>query len=272
MKAVNKPLLPPNIKIGLIASWVSSLLLLTLCFGHPAQAERMESDSFVVQFGNFNSGSGEQDSTSYNLTQTLGQIAPGPYSSATKFLGSGFQYIYTINYFRFAISKLYVNFEELQAGTHKTDSNVLSIDTKGAGGYIVYAYETHPLMHSNNTDVIPDTTCNAGTCTQTTAQPWTNQAIPGFGFNIAGADVPTDFTNTTYFRQFADKSNSEAMQIVMSSPSIAFRDFATVTYKAGVSASQAAGNYRTEIIYIAVPGFWSCQKIFLFPDWKSSPP
>lgn len=254
MKPANHHL-PPNLKRIFVLSWVGCFVAFALLTASFAIADRMESNSFVIQFGNFNSGSGEQDSTSYDLTYTMGQIAPGPYESATKWLGGGFQYIYTMNYFRFAISKLFINFEELQAGTHKTDSNVLSIDTKGAGGYIVYAYETHPLMHSNNTDIIADTTCDAGTCSYTTAQPWTNQTIPGFGFNISGDDTPADFVNVNYFRQFADRSNSEPMQVVMSSPSIAFRDWATVTYKAGIIATQAAGNYRTEIIYIAVPGF-----------------
>lgn len=244
-----------NYKWLFAVGFSSCLVVLSFVFVSVAQAERMESDSFVIQFGNLNMGSGEQDSSSYNLTQTLGQIAPGPYTSASTFLGGGFQYIYSIHYFRFAISKLFINFDELQANTHKTDSNILTIDTKGAGGYIVYAYETHPLMHSNNTDIIPDTTCDAGTCSQSSAQLWTNQSIPGFGFNASGSTVAADFTTSNHFRQFADRSAAEPMQIIMSSPNIAKADQATITYKAGITGIQPAGNYRTEVVYIAVPGF-----------------
>lgn len=234
--------------------WLIISLLLLLSTSR-VEAERLESNSYVVQFGNFNMGSGAQDSASYSMTQTLGQVGAGPYQSATKFLGAGFQYIYTIHYFRFAISKLFIDLGELLPGVHNSDSNVLTIDTKGAGGYIVYAYETHPLRHSDDVTTLPDTTCDAGTCSQTTAQPWTNQLIPGFGFNISGAQVASDFLSSNHYRQFADRSASEPMQPIMSSPYVAFQNQATVTYKAGASGAEAAGNYRTEIIYIAVPGY-----------------
>ncbi len=241
-----------------IFTWLTSCVVAATLFLYlpkQATAERLESDSFVIQFGNFNTGSGRQDSTTYNLTETLGQTASGPYQSATKFLGAGFQYIYTIHYFRFAISKLFIELGELLPEEHKSDSNVLTIDTKGAGGYIVYAYESHPLQHSNNLDYIPDTTCDASDCNETIAKPWTNPTTPGFGFSITGSQVPVDFTDATYFRQFANNSASEAMQPVMSSASVAFQNQATVTYKAGIVGGQTAGNYRTEIIYIAVPGY-----------------
>lgn len=245
-----KPILP---RVLLLSPLLAGGLLVWLV--SPVQAERLESNSYVVQFGNFNMGSGDQDSASYSMTQTLGQIGAGPYQSATKFLGAGFQYIYTIHYFRFAISKLFIDLGELLPGVHNSDSNVLTIDTKGAGGYIVYTYETHPLRHSNNVATLPDTTCDAGTCSESTAQPWTNPLVPGFGFNISGAQVLPDFLSPNHFRQFADNSLGEPMQPVMSSPYVAFQNQATVTYKAGASGAEAAGNYRTEVIYIAVPGY-----------------
>jgi hypothetical protein len=72
---------------------------------------------------------------------------------------------------------------------------------------------------------------------------------------MSGSDIPADFVNTNYFRQFADASAPETMQIVMSSPSVALNKTATVTYKAGVIGNQAAGNYETNIVFIAVPGY-----------------
>jgi hypothetical protein len=224
----------------------------------PALAERLESDSYIIQFGNFNITSGEKNSDNYSLTDTVGQTGAGPfgaYGSSSYFIGSGFQYIYQIDAFRFALSQTAIDLGVLTPGSHNTASHTLTITTRGAGGYTVYAYEEHPLRHSSGNFTIPDTTCNAGTCDQATAGIWTTQTVPGFGFNMSGHDVPADFTNTTYFRQFADRSNSEAMQVVMSSSSIANQRQSTVTYKAGVSGTQAAGNYQTGIVYVAVPGF-----------------
>jgi hypothetical protein len=231
---------------------------LFILFTGSAQAERLESNSFIIQFGNFNITSGEKNSASYNLTDTVGQTAAGPfgqYGSSTYFLGSGFQYIYQIDEFAFSISDTNIALGTLAPGAHTTDSNVLTITTRGAGGYTVYAYESHPLKRDGGSETIPDTTCNTGTCSQTDADPWTTVSIPGFGFNASGSTVPADFVDATYFRQFADISNAETMQPVMTSANIGQADTATITYKAGISGTQAAGDYQTLIYYVAVPGF-----------------
>jgi hypothetical protein len=224
----------------------------------PALAERLESDSYVIQFGNFNMTAGEKSSTNYNVTDTVGQTGAGPFGSyggSSYFVGSGFQYIYQIDDFSFQISQVAVDLGTLTPNTHNTASHNLTITTRGAGGYNVYAYELHPLRHSNGSATIPDTTCNAGTCTQTTAGVWTTLTVTGFGYNMSGHDVPAAFVDSTYYKQFADNSLAEAMQVVMSSSNIASNRTATVTYKAGVSGIQAAGNYQTGVAYIAVPGY-----------------
>jgi len=236
----------------LAAAWWTALQL-------PARlrAERLESDSYVIQFGNFNVTSGEKDSASYNVTDTVGQTGAGPYGqygSSGYFVGSGFQYIYQIDDFNFKISQVALDFGELIIGTHKTASHTLTITTKGAGGYTVYAYELHPLRSPAN-DTIADTTCDAGTCSQTTAGVWSNQSIPGLGYNMSGHDIPAAFVNSTYFKQFADLSLGETMQAVMSSTNIANQRQSTVTYKLGINSTQASGKYQTGVVYVAVPGY-----------------
>jgi len=223
-----------------------------------AQAQEMRSNSFSIQFGNFNTTSGQKSSANYNVTDTVGQVGSGPYGqygSSSYFVGGGFQYIYQIDTFSFTISRIAVDLGVLTPGLHNTASHTLRITTKGAGGYQVFAYEQRPLQTQGGIAVIPDTTCNAGSCDQVTAQVWTTQTIPGFGFNMAGNDIPADFVNNTFFRQFANRAASEAMQVVMSSANIANSRISTVTYKAGVSGSQAAGNYQTGVAYVAVPGY-----------------
>ncbi len=219
------------------------------------QADRLESDSYVIQFGNFNITSGEKSSASYNVTDTVGQTGSGPYSSTNFFLGSGFQYIYQIGTFSFSISDLSIPLGTLVSGVHSSDTNVLTISTRGAGGFTVYGYETNPLRLTQGGAEIPNTTCDAGTCTYTTAQAWTNQNIAGFGFNANGATAASDFTNSTFFRPFANNELAQPMQPVMTSPNIAEDAAVTVTYKAGISGTQAAGDYQTSIIYVAVPGY-----------------
>lgn len=235
-----------------------ALLLTAGHLARPALADRLESDSYVIQFGNFNVGSGEGDSSSYGLTYTIGQTAPGPfgeYGSSTYFVGSGFQYIYQIQTFAFSIDQVAIDLGELIIGSHSTASNKLTITTRGGYGWTIYAYEEAPLTHRNGTDTIPDTTCNAGGCDETTAAVWTTQTVPGFGFNVTSTDAESDFVDSTYFRQFADISNAETMQSIMSSNNIASNNSGTVTYKVGIDDQQQAGEYQTAVVYVAVPGY-----------------
>lgn len=237
---------------------ITILLLFTAAVSPvPVLAERLESDSYVIQFGNFNMTAGEKSSASYNVTDTVGQTGAGPYGQygvSNYFIGGGFQYIYQIDEFFFQISKLQIDLGILAANTHNTDSHTLTISTRNAG-YQVYAYEEHPLEHTNGLYTIPDTTCDAGTCSQTTASLWQDTSIPGFGFNVSGDDTPIDFANVNYYRQFADRSNAEPMQVIMSSANNATNHQATVTYKAGIAGNQAAGTYNTAIVFVAVPSY-----------------
>lgn len=221
-------------------------------------ADELRSDSYVIQFGNFNVTSGAKDSASYHLTDTVGQVGNGPfgqYGSSGYFVGSGFQYIYQIDEFSFIISRTAIDLGILTPGIFGTGSHTLTITTKGAGGYTVYAYELHPLRREQASEEIPDTTCDNGLCTETTAEVWVNPANDGFGFNMTGNDIPADFINSTYFRQFADQEGGEPMQVVMSSPNIANQRQSTVTYQAAATGNQAAGNYQTGVAYVAVPGY-----------------
>ncbi|MEA2056493.1 MAG: hypothetical protein U9O78_02120 [Patescibacteria group bacterium] len=255
-----------------IASVLISLAVLLLLIASQqiiptkALAERLESDSYIIQFGNFNMGSGKREGTSYNVSYTLGQTGAGPYGdyqSTNYFVGSGFQYIYQIDSFEFSISDLNIDFSTLTPSNLVTDSNTLTISTRGAGGFTIYAYEQYPLTHTDGSTQIADTTCDGGGCDETEAKPWTSNTIYGFGFNAQGDTVSSDFTssdpdcsnNTECFRQFADESNSESMQTVMSSTDAAQDETATITYQLAISGTQAAGIYQTGIIYVAVPGY-----------------
>lgn len=221
-------------------------------------AERLESDSYIITFGNFNVTSGEKSSSNYKVTDTVGQTGAGPYGeygSSTYFVGSGFQYIYQIDTFSFQISKTLIDFGELVENTHNTDSHTLTITTRGAGGYSVYAFEEHPLRQVQGSEEIADTTCDAGTCTHINAAVWSDQTIAGFGYNMSGNDIPSNFIDNTYFKNFADNESADEMQVVMNSDNIANQRQATVTYKAGIGSFQASGNYETSVVYVAVPGY-----------------
>jgi len=243
---------------------VSSLLSLLFLNGLADQvfAEEMKSDSYKIQFGNFNMGSGRRDGDTYILSDTMGGLAVGPYGqygSSNYFIGSGFQYVYQIDYFFFSISKLSIELGELFPDSFKTDSHTINVTTNGASGYNIYVFENHPLRQIttdiSDPDDINDTTCDSNDCDESIAGLWTNPSNAGFGFNASGDDVVSDFINSNYFRQFANNEAGESMQVIMGSNNVALNRTATITYKAAMPGNQAAGNYQTSVVFVAVPGY-----------------
>ncbi len=216
-----------------------------------AHAETLTSPNYKVRLGNFNMTSGMKDSTSYNLTDTVGQIAADFFSSSGYHVKAGFQYIYTLYDFSFAISSLALDLGTLTPNTFSSDTNTLTVTSPG-NGYSVSAQQSAKLTSSNG-DTIPDTTCDSGTCTDSNAGVWTTATNNGFGFNLSGSDVSTDFVGATYFRPFADASLAEPAQTIMSSSTAGKNRTATVTYKVSPTGSQAAGTYTTQIIFTATP-------------------
>jgi hypothetical protein len=215
---------------------------------------KIESPNYRIQFPNFNSGAGIPTSTNFKLDSTLGQGAPGLYSSAGYRVKAGFQYIHSIIPFSFSISDIQINFGSLTIGTPSTDTSTLTVSAGGAGGYTVKASENNPLKTFNSIDTIPDTLCDT-TCSETSAAVWTSNSKYGFGFNMTGDDIPADFTNSTYFRQFADTSNSESKATIMSSVNVGRSRVATITYKVNVSNTQPSGTYQNIIMFTAIPGY-----------------
>lgn len=216
--------------------------------------ERIVSPNYRIVFPNFNSGAGIPSSDNYYLNTTIGQTAAGLFSSSGYRVKSGFQYINSIIPFSFSISDIQINFGTLTPGTPSTDTSTLVVSAGGAGGYTVKASENNPMQTSDGSDSIIDTLCDT-TCSETAAASWTSGVKYGFGFNMSGDDTPADFTNSNYFRQFADRSNAETQTTIMSSVNVGSSRTATITYKVNVSGVQPAGTYRNIITFTAIPSF-----------------
>lgn len=214
----------------------------------------IQSPNYIIQMPNLNSGAGIPSSGNYKVGSTIGQTAAGLFSSSGYRVKSGFQYIYSIIPFSFAVSSTTIDFGHLVPQTPATQTNTLTVSSGGAGGYQVKASENHPLKVSSSTSTIPDTNCDTS-CSETAAAVWTSSTKYGFGFNMSGDDIPADFVGLTYFRQFADRSTSESPQVVMSSIYVGRARQSTVTYKVNVSGVQPAGSYDNTIMYTAIPSY-----------------
>ncbi len=222
----------------------------------PVYADDLKSPTFEIQMSTVNITGGAKSSTTYKLTDTVGQTFQGQFNSAGYVILAGFQYINTLIPFSFKISDLDINFGSLVPGIPSLLSNTLTVTTGSAFGYAVKTIEDHPLRRSDGVTTIPDTSCDLATpCLQTDADVWSDNTRFGFGYNMSGTDVNTaDFINSTYYRPFPVE-NIDQPAVVMSKGGIATSSAATVTYKVNISGSQAAGTYQNAIQFIAIPAF-----------------
>ncbi len=218
----------------------------------------MTNDNWKIDFGNLNMTSGKKSGANYTLTDTVGQIAPGLYTGTNYSVRAGFQYIYSIIPFRFTISNTNINFGTLTATNPVTRTNTLTVSNGSAFGYSVTAFENHQLLNPPTGQLIPDTACDNGLCTENVSAQWTNTLTYGFGYrcdDVVGTDCSSDFSTSNYYKQFADLSNNESPGTVMSGTNVGRSKQAQITYKVNISGTQAAGQYSNVITYIATPTF-----------------
>jgi hypothetical protein len=239
------------------------LVIVSVCAAFSAKAYAqdgtMRSNQYRVKTGNINFGSGTPSSASFKLGTTMGQIAAQEFSSTGYTVKAGFQYVSSIVPFTFSISDTSIALGTLSPQTPATATTDLTVSFGGAGQYQVTAVEVGPLATQNGGDTIPDTACNGGgdTCTETVADIWTSTSAYGFGYNMSGTGEPADFVDATYFRPFPDADAAESPAVVMSSNNVTTTagETATVTFKANISAVQAAGVYDTVVKFVATPTY-----------------
>ncbi len=239
-----------------ITGAVISFVLLLLSLPGQSSAIDMSNGIYRLQEGNFNSFSGKATGGGNTITFTSGETAVGLYSGINYKVRAGFQYIYTIIPFSFSISSVSINFGSLNPGEPITRTNNLTVSNGSASGYQVTASENHEIRIFSAGQSIPDTTCDAGTCNETTPAVWTSPLTYGFGYrcdNLSGSDCNTDFSTGTYFKQFTNREKGETPQVVMSSANVGRGRKTQITYKVNVSATQPSGVYQNIIMYIATP-------------------
>jgi hypothetical protein len=217
-------------------------------------AQTFDSASYHIDWGNFNMTSGKKSSTNYQLTDTVGQNAPGKFTSTGYVVKAGFQYIYdNMAQFSFVISDLDLDFGSLSPNIGSTQSNTVTITSPSGHGYEILAIANHPLQ-TINSSTIPSTNCDTS-CSISNSGVWTQSTSYGFGFNANGDGTPAYFTDSTYYRPFANTSQNDQPVIFMSEDNAVADHFAIITYKINISANQPAGTYQNLINLIAIPKY-----------------
>lgn len=217
----------------------------------------MSNSNYIIKMGDINSAAGVSTGNNNKLGISVGQTAPGLYSGPNYKVRSGFQYLLSVIPFSFTLSQAAIDFGVLTATNPVTRTNTLTISSGTASGYTVTASSDHQLQVSTSGAVIPDTTCDSGTCSESAASLWSSTLTYGFGYrcdNVTGSGCVSGFSND-YYKQFADASRSETSQNVMSGTNPSGEIKAQITYKVNISGTQAPGAYGNTITYIATPTF-----------------
>ncbi|MDD4027162.1 MAG: hypothetical protein PHO75_03150 [Candidatus Shapirobacteria bacterium] len=131
----------------------------------------------------------------------------------------------------------------------------LSCITNASGGYVVTAYEAGVMKNINTATTLPNTTCNGGGCTYTTAAAWTTASTTKseFGYTMTNISSSIPFT-PGHFKAFG--IGPAQAQNIMVRPSLpSGTESAYVCYRVTVHTGQEAGDYEGKIVYTATATF-----------------
>lgn len=223
-----------------------------------AEAFTMSNSSYILETGNFNTVSGKAEGSEKKLGITVGETASGLYTGTNYKVCAGFQCVKSTILFSFSIDQTSIDFGPLSPTNPVTRTNTLTISNGSATGYNVTASQNQPLTASGSGAIIPDTTCDGGACSETASTAWISTLTYGFGYrcdNVSGTNCTGGFSDSNYYKQFADNSKSETPQVVMRGKNIGKRIQSKITYKLNISGTQQAGTYSNIITYIATPTF-----------------
>jgi len=223
----------------------------------------IKSANYEISWPNLNMAGGGTTSAGYKMGITAGQTSPGLYSSTGYKVRAGFQYIHSIIPFSFKISALALNFGTISSDSLTNNQSLnLTVNSGSAGGYQVKVQENDELT-STALSTIPDTSCDdpEDTCTQNEAGTWTKTTTYGFGYNMTGTDVPSEFSGSKY-KRFANAANvptESSVKIMGKTPAeghVAGKNKeATMNARINISNIQAAGTYRNILTFTAVPTY-----------------
>lgn len=206
------------------SSFIVFPLLLTICYLLfailPARAETLSNDYYIIESKGINIVN--------NITPT-----PTPTLSVTKENPQS-----TLS---FSLSPTLVDFGPLSA----TEPVVRSVtfNLYSSLGYNLLAIEDHEPKSQDK--VIPDTTCDNGTCTQKLSSAWNNILTYGFGYTLK---------NDSSYKQFANTIKGDLPQPIIEEL-LSKETQGEIIYKINIPSGFDNGLYKNITQLIAVPNF-----------------
>ena len=199
--------------------------------------------------------SGNKESQNFKLSDVVGQVAAGVFTSKGFIINAGFLNGAAGTFLNFSVSPTTADFGALTSDTPVTRDLTIKIANGNYPGYIVKASQNQPLKTTVEAE-IPDTACDSSDnpCTKAQGTLWQSLTSYGFGYRMSGRTVPSDFLNDNYFRPFPATRKSEQPVIVMQSQAKKVTDEGKMHLKLNVSKNQPVGQYRNVISFTAIAG------------------
>lgn len=131
----------------------------------------------------------------------------------------------------------------------------VSCVTNAPGGYVVTVHENGVMKNINTATTIPDTLCNGGGCTPSSATIWNtvsgSRSEFGYTMTNVGSSIPFVAGN---FKPFGIGS-ANAQKIMERTVLPGGIESAYLCYRLSVTTSQEAGDYEGKIVYTATATF-----------------
>lgn len=225
----------------------------------PASGQTMSNKDYIIKMQGFNTISGTTTNTDYSMRSIVGGLSPVVSEGVNFKIKAGFENTEPSLPFSVSLSSDLIDFGILSPTNPIVRTVTLSVYSLSTFGYSVIASEDHPLKMSPEASGanIADVTCDNGECNQETAAEWINSLTYGFGYrcdNVTGADCDSSFSKSNFYKHFANTSNLQLPQSVMSGIGSKNKDI-QVSYKVNIAGTQGEGFYNNIITYIAIPNF-----------------
>lgn len=153
-----------------------------------------------------------------------------------------------------------IPYGNVNANTFYDGCQRVEVSTNAAGGYSATLIMTDQL--STGTNEIADGDCDGG-CSDTTQAAWATNTNDGFGYCLqdvgTGTDMNDDFNGVDCndtppnFKTIPDVASLGTPEMIMTNTGLVSGSQVYVSYRLSVGATQPAGTYTNNLIYVATP-------------------
>lgn len=153
------------------------------------------------------------------------------------------------------VNPILVSFGLLSATNPTKREVTIALTNPTASRYSLIGYATSSLTDKETKAAIPDTTCDAGTCTEVTASSWESILTYGFGYRCNGKDCSRAFLNSNTYMHFANYTRGQTHETILSGQQAHTGRNAQIVLKTNIPGTQPQGLYTNTIVFIATPSY-----------------